>query len=95
MIRSYLFSVSGRFASYIERVRFLEADNKRLQSIISELTLKYESLDAALRAIYEAELVAARTALDKTTAAKGAAELRVSTRPEMNKSDRVQTSDAS
>jgi len=68
--------LNERFASYIERVRFLEADNKRLQSIISELTLKYESLDAALRAIYEAELVAARTALDKTTAAKGAAELR-------------------
>ena len=67
-----------RFAAYIERVRFLEADNKRLQSIITELTLKFESLDAALRAIYEEELKAARAALDKTTAAKGAAELRVS-----------------
>merc|ERR1712121_317974 len=68
--------LNDRFAAYIERVRFLEADNKRLQSIITELTLKFESLDAALRAIYEEELKAARLALDKTTAAKGAAELR-------------------
>jgi len=68
--------LNDRFAAYIERVRFLEADNKRLQSIITELTLKFESLDAALRAIYEEELKAARAALDKTTAAKGAAELR-------------------
>ena len=56
----------------------MEADNKRLQSIITELTAKFESLDAALRALYEEELKAAREALDKTTAAKGAAELRVS-----------------
>jgi len=68
--------LNDRFAAYIERVRFLEADNKRLQSIITELTLKFEALDAALRAIYEEELKAARLALDKTTAAKGAAELR-------------------
>lgn len=68
--------LNDRFASYIERVRFLEADNKRLQSIINELIVKFDSLDAALRAIYEQELLAARAALDKTTAAKGAAELR-------------------
>jgi len=68
--------LNDRFAAYIERVRFLEADNKRLQSIITELTAKFNSLDAALRVIYEEELAAARTALDKTTAAKGAAELR-------------------
>lgn len=68
--------LNDRFAAYIERVRFLEADNKRLQSIITELTAKFESLDAALRALYEEELKAAREALDKTTAAKGAAELR-------------------
>jgi len=68
--------LNERFAAYIEKVRFLEADNKRLQSIIDELTAKFHALDAALRAIYEEELKAARTALDKTTAAKGAAELR-------------------
>merc|ERR1719383_1326302 len=65
--------LNDRFAAYIERVRFLEADNKRLQGIINTLTLKFEELDATLRAIYDAELAAARKALDETTAAKAAA----------------------
>merc|ERR1719312_2169097 len=69
--------LNDRFAAYIERVRFLEADNKRLQSIITELTAKFEELDATLRAIYDAELAAARKALDETTAAKAAVELKV------------------
>merc|ERR1719369_1563388 len=69
--------LNDRFAAYIERVRFLEADNKRLQSIITTLTVKFEELDAILRAIYDAELAAARKALDETTAAKAAVEIKV------------------
>merc|ERR1719180_466432 len=69
--------LNDRFAAYIERVRFLEADNKRLQGIIATLTLKFEELDAILRAIYDAELAAARKALDETTAAKAAVEIKV------------------
>merc|ERR1719180_329212 len=53
--------LNDRFAAYIERVRFLEADNKRLQGIIATLTLKFEELDAILRAIYDAELAAPYT----------------------------------
>ena len=33
--------LNDRFASYIERVRFLEADNKRLQSIIDVLKVSF------------------------------------------------------
>merc|ERR1719466_73704 len=69
--------LNDRFAAYIERVRFLEADNKRLQGIIATLTIKFEELDAILRAIYDAELAAARKALDETTAAKAAVEMKV------------------
>merc|ERR1719260_192707 len=69
--------LNDRFAAYIERVRFLEADNKRLQGIIATLTIKFEELDAILRAIYDAELAAARKALDETTAAKAAVEIKV------------------
>merc|ERR1739838_995634 len=68
---------NDRFAAYIERVRFLEADNKRLQGVIMTLTLKFEELDAILRAIYDVELAAARKALDETTAAKAAVEIKV------------------
>merc|ERR1719435_566046 len=69
--------LNDRFAAYIERVRFLEADNKRLQGIIATLTAKFEELDAILRAIYDNDLAAARKALDETTAAKAAVELKV------------------
>ena len=44
------------------------------------MTVKFEELDAILRAIYDAELAAARKALDETTAAKAAVEMKVGTR---------------
>merc|ERR1719374_187667 len=67
--------LNDRFASYIERVRFLEADNKRLQSIIDTLKVKFEQLEVTLKEMYEAELAAARKTIDETT--KAEAELRV------------------
>jgi len=69
--------LNDRFASYIERVRFLEADNKRLQSIIDTLKVKFEQLEVTLKEMYEAELVAARKTIDETTKAKAEVELRV------------------
>jgi len=69
--------LNDRFASYIERVRFLEADNKRLQSIIDTLKVKFEQLEVTLKEMYEAELTAARKTIDETTKAKAEVELRV------------------
>jgi len=69
--------LNDRFASYIERVRFLEADNKRLQSIIDTLKVKFEQLEVTLKEMYENELIAARKTIDDTTKAKAEVELRV------------------
>merc|ERR1719167_2180520 len=69
--------LNDRFASYIERVRFLEADNKRLQSIIDTLKVKFEQLEVTLKEMYEAELAAARKTIDETTKAEAEVELRV------------------
>jgi len=69
--------LNDRFASYIERVRFLEADNKRLQSIIDTLKVKFEQLEVTLKEMYENELAAARKTIDETTKAKAEVELRV------------------
>merc|ERR1719289_354493 len=68
--------LNDRFASYIERVRFLEADNKRLQSIIDTLKVKFEQLEVTLKEMCEAELTAARKTIDETTKAKAEVELR-------------------
>lgn len=69
--------LNDRFASYIERVRFLEADNKRLQSIIDVLKVKFEKLEETLKEMYEAELDQARKTIDETTKAKAEVELKV------------------
>jgi len=69
--------LNDRFASYIERVRFLEADNKRLQSIIDVLKVKFEKLEETLKEMYEAELEQARKTIDETTKAKAEVELKV------------------
>ena len=52
--------LNDRFATYIERVRFLEADNKRLHDILNKLKEKFEELERVLKAMYEEELAAAR-----------------------------------
>merc|ERR1719156_497986 len=69
--------LNDRFASYIERVRFLEADNKRLQSIIDTLKVKFEQLKVTLKEMYENELEQARKTIDETTKAKAEVELKV------------------
>lgn len=69
--------LNDRFATYIEKVRFYEAENKRLLSIIETLKVKYEKLDETMRGLYENELQEARKIIDQTTKAKGAVELKV------------------
>merc|ERR1719369_457175 len=51
--------LNDRFATYIERVRFLEADNKRLHDILNKLKLKFEELERVLKQMYEEELAQA------------------------------------
>ena len=45
--------LNNRFASYIERVRFLEQQNKLLEAQLRQISVKYES---NLGDIYQAEL---------------------------------------
>merc|ERR1712198_385148 len=67
--------LNDRFATYIERVRFLEADNKRLHDILNKLKEKFEELERVLKAMYEDELAQARKTIDETTKAKAAVEI--------------------
>lgn len=69
--------LNDRFATYIERVRFLEADNKRLHDILTKLKAKFEELERVLKEMYEGELAQARKTIDETTKAKAAVEIRV------------------
>ncbi|XP_050415662.1 60 kDa neurofilament protein isoform X1 [Patella vulgata] len=71
--------LNERFANYIEKVRFLEAQNKKLASELEELKSKWGKETSAIKQMYGAELEEARKLIDDTNKEKSRLELRVST----------------
>ena|SRR6218665_2866385 len=69
--------LNERFASYIEKVRFLEAQNKRLADELEKLKAKWGKETSQIKAIYQAELDEARKLLDDATRDKARLEIRV------------------
>ena len=67
--------LNDRFASYIERVQFLEADNKRLLSINDVLKVKFQKLEEMFKEMYEDELASARSFIDDIVKDKGELEI--------------------
>ncbi|MRB67734.1 hypothetical protein GH825_30730, partial [Bacillus thuringiensis] len=55
--------LNERFASYIEKVRFLEAQNRRLADELEKLKSKWGKETSAVKAMYQAELDEARRLL--------------------------------
>lgn len=68
--------LNQRFASYIEKVRFLEAQNRRLTDELARLKAKWGRETSVVKAMYQAELDEARKCLD--VADKGKARLEIS-----------------
>ncbi|CAM4794991.1 unnamed protein product [Rotaria magnacalcarata] len=62
-----LTDLNDRFASYIERVRFLEAQNKKYQLEIDHLRKKWGSETSKVKEVYEKEITEARHILDDAT----------------------------
>jgi intermediate filament protein if len=56
--------LNERLASYIEKVRFLEAQNRKLASELENLKAKWGKETTAIKAMYQAELDEARRLLD-------------------------------
>jgi len=69
--------LNGRFASYIEKVRFLEAQNRRLADELDKLKSKWGKETTQIKAIYQAELDEARKLLDDAMKDKARLEIRV------------------
>ncbi|CAF0755575.1 unnamed protein product [Rotaria sordida] len=68
--------LNDRFASYIERVRYLEAQNKKLQLELEHLRGKWGSQTSKVKEMYEVEIREARHIIDDTAKDRAAAELR-------------------
>jgi intermediate filament protein if len=63
--------LNERLANYIEKVRFLEAQNKRLADELDKLKSKWGKETSAVKAMYQAELDEARKLLDEANKEKG------------------------
>lgn len=69
--------LNERFASYIEKVRFLEAQNKRLADELDKLKAKWGIQTTQIKAMYEAELTEARRLIDEAEKERARLEQRV------------------
>jgi len=69
--------LNERFASYIEKVRFLEAQNRRLADELEKLKAKWGKETTQIKAMYQAELDEARKCLDDSDKEKARLEIRV------------------
>jgi intermediate filament protein if len=69
--------LNERFASYIEKVRFLEAQNRRLADELEKLKSKWGKETTQIKAMYETELAEAKRLLDEAEKEKARLEQRV------------------
>jgi intermediate filament protein if len=69
--------LNDRFSNYIEKVRTLEAQNRRLADELDKLKMKWGKETAQIKAMYHAELDEARRALDDAEREKARLEIKV------------------
>lgn len=74
--------LNERFANYIEKVRFLEAQNKKLGNELDELRSKWGKETTHIKQMYEAELAEARKLIDDLSRDKAALEIKMSSMQE-------------
>jgi chaperonin cofactor prefoldin len=76
--------LNERFANYIEKVRFLEAQNRKLGSELDELRSKWGKETSHIKQMYEAEMTEARRLIDDLSKDKAALEIKLSSISEQN-----------
>ena len=74
--KQVLGQLNDRFAKYIDRVKFLEGQNKKLLAELEELRQRWGEDSRAIRERYEPELLEARATIDDTTREKAISEIR-------------------
>ncbi|KAL8608127.1 hypothetical protein ACOMHN_016582 [Nucella lapillus] len=69
--------LNERFANYIEKVRFLEAQNRKLALELEDLKGKWGKETSAIKVVYETELREAREVLEDTNKEKNRLEVKM------------------
>jgi len=71
-----LCQLNDKFAQYVEKVRFLEAQNRKLQLELEALQNKAGQGSSKIKEMYEVEMAEARKLIDDTTRDRAAAEVK-------------------
>ena len=71
-----LMALNDKFAGYVERVRFLEVHNKKLQMELDDLKKRAGNEANTIRGMYETELKCAKGLIDDTSKDKANAEIK-------------------
>ena len=71
-----LIQLNDKFAAYVERVRFLEVHNKKLQMELDALKNRSGQDSSKIREMYEVEIREGRLLIDESTKDKAAAEIK-------------------
>jgi intermediate filament protein if len=79
----YVQDLNERLANYIEKVRFLEAQNRKLADELDKLKLKWGKETSAIKAMFQAELDEARKLLDEAEKEKARLEIKCATQDEI------------
>ncbi|CAF0704106.1 unnamed protein product [Brachionus calyciflorus] len=74
--KQVLSQLNDRFAKYIDRVKFLEGQNKKLLAELEELRQRWGEESRLVKERYEPELLEARATIDDTTREKAISEIR-------------------
>jgi intermediate filament protein if len=69
--------LNERFASYIEKVRFLEAQNRKLDGELEKLKSKWGKETTQIKGLYQAELDEAKRLLEEAQKEKSRLEMRI------------------
>ena len=69
--------LNEKFASYIEKVRFLEAQNRKLSDELEKLKAKWGKETELIKRMYQAELDEAKKLLDDAENEKARLEVRI------------------
>ena len=76
--KQQLGELNDRFAGYVERVRFLEAQNKKLQMELNILKGKWGTETKQIEQMYKIELEEARSVLNDTSKTKDCVQYQLS-----------------